>query len=68
MTELATGHADYSNAGRVGSSQFPHLGIYFLLVVPAIGGLLYGPLIDRFAKEARGHGVPEVMYAVSARG
>ena len=68
VTELATGHADYSNAGRVGSSQFPHLGIYFLLLVPAIGGLLYGPLIDRFAKEARGHGVPEVMYAVSARG
>jgi CIC family chloride channel protein len=68
VTELATGHADYSNAGRVGSSQFPHLGVYFLLLVPAIGGLLYGPLIDRFAKEARGHGVPEVMYAVSARG
>jgi len=68
VTELATGHADYSDAGRVDSSQFPHLGIYFLLLVPAIGGLLYGPLIDRFAKEARGHGVPEVMYAVSARG
>jgi CIC family chloride channel protein len=68
VTELATGHADYSDAGRVGSSQFPHLGMYFLLLVPAIGGLLYGPLIDRFAKEARGHGVPEVMYAVSARG
>jgi CIC family chloride channel protein len=68
VTELATGHADYSNAGRIGSSHFPHLGIYFLLLVPAIGGLLYGPLIDRFAKEARGHGVPEVMYAVSARG
>ncbi|HVB01114.1 MAG TPA: chloride channel protein [Acidimicrobiales bacterium] len=68
VTELATGRADYSNAGRVGSPQFPHLGVYFLLLVPAIGGLLYGPLIDRFAKEARGHGVPEVMYAVSARG
>ena len=68
VTELATGHADYSNVGRVASPQFPHLGVYFLLLVPAIGGLLYGPLIDRFAKEARGHGVPEVMYAVSARG
>jgi CIC family chloride channel protein len=68
VTELATGHSDFSDAGRVGSSQFPHLGIYFLLIVPAIGGLLYGPLIDRFAKEARGHGVPEVMYAVAARG
>jgi chloride channel protein, CIC family len=26
---------------------------------------LYGPLIYRFAREARGHGVPEVMIAVA---
>ena len=30
-----------------------------------VGGLLYGPLIYRYAREARGHGVPEVMIAVS---
>jgi CIC family chloride channel protein len=35
-----------------------------VLVVPVIGGLLYGPLVYRFAPEARGHGVPEVMLAV----
>ena len=29
-----------------------------------IGGLLYGPLVHAFAREARGHGVPEVMAAV----
>jgi CIC family chloride channel protein len=68
VTELATGRHDYSNAGRVGSPHFPGLGIYFVLLVPVIGGLLYGPLIDRFAKEARGHGVPEVMLAVAERG
>ncbi len=35
-----------------------------VLVVPVLGGLLYGPLVYRFAPEARGHGVPEVMLAV----
>ena len=33
-----------------------------------IGGLIYGPLVSRFAPEARGHGVPEVMYAVNQQG
>jgi CIC family chloride channel protein len=68
VTELATGRNDYSNAGHVGSPHLPGLGIYFVLLVPVIGGLAYGPLIDRFAKEARGHGVPEVMLAVAERG
>ena len=39
--------------------------MWFLLIIPAVGGLLYGPLIQRFAPEARGHGVPEVMLAVA---
>ncbi|MGH3598886.1 MAG: chloride channel protein, partial [Pseudonocardiaceae bacterium] len=68
VTELATGRADYSNAGHVPSPHFPHLGIYFVVAVPVLGGLVYGPLIDRFAKEARGHGVPEVMLAIAERG
>jgi chloride channel protein, CIC family len=38
------------------------------VVIPIIGGLLYGPLIYRFAGEARGHGVPEVMIAVAEAG
>ena len=37
-------------------------------MIPVLGGLLYGPLVDRFAKEARGHGVPEVMLAVAENG
>jgi CIC family chloride channel protein len=44
----------------------PWLGLGFLVLVPVAGGLLYGPLISRFAREARGHGVPEVMIAVTA--
>jgi CIC family chloride channel protein len=39
-----------------------------LVLLPAVGGLLAGPLIERFAKEAKGHGVPEVMTALSSRG
>jgi chloride channel protein, CIC family len=39
-----------------------------VLVIPVIGGLLYGPLVQRFAREARGHGVPEVMLAVAENG
>jgi CIC family chloride channel protein len=36
--------------------------------VPIVGGLVYGPLIQRYAREARGHGVPEVMLAVAENG
>ncbi len=39
-----------------------------LIAIPALGGLLVGPIIDRFAREAKGHGVPEVMAAVALRG
>ncbi len=68
VTEAATGRSDYSNAGHVGSPHFPGLGIYFVILVPVLGGLVYGPLIDRYAREARGHGVPEVMLAIAERG
>ncbi|MDJ0785524.1 MAG: chloride channel protein [Myxococcota bacterium] len=36
--------------------------------VPALGGLIVGPLVWFFAREAKGHGVPEVMEAVALRG
>ncbi len=39
-------------------------------VVPAlvIGALLVGPMVTRWAAEAKGHGVPEVIEAVAVRG
>ena len=52
----------------MGSAHLPWLGLGFFVVIPVIGGLLYGPLISRFAPEARGHGVPEVMIAVADNG
>jgi len=39
-----------------------------ILLIPAVGGAIFGPLIYRFAREAKGHGVPEVMEAVALRG
>jgi len=68
FTWLATGHDQFGQQGHVGSLHLPWLGIWFLLLIPVVGGLLYGPLIQRFAREARGHGVPEVMLAVSENG
>jgi chloride channel protein, CIC family len=68
FTWLATGHSQFGQAGYVGSSHLPWLGLGFFVIIPALGGLLYGPLIYRYAREARGHGVPEVMIAVADNG
>ena len=68
FTWLATGHREFGQQGHAPSLHLPGLGIWFLLIIPVIGGLFYGPLIQRFAKEARGHGVPEVMLAVAENG
>lgn len=40
---------------------------YTRILVPAVGGLIVGPLIYFFAREAKGHGVPEVMEAVALK-
>ena len=68
FTWVFTGHRTYGEFGHTASFHFPSLGIWFVLVVPVIAGLVYGPLIQRFAPEARGHGVPEVMLAVAENG
>ena len=48
---------------------FAHtLPFYFKIGLPALGGLLVGPIIYFGAQEAKGHGVPEVMEAVALRG
>jgi CIC family chloride channel protein len=68
FTWLATGHDEFGQQGYVGSAHLPWLGLGFFVVIPVIGGLIYGPLIYRYAREARGHGVPEVMIAVAENG
>ncbi len=68
FTWLATGHSQFGQQGYVGSSHLAFLGLGFFVVIPVIGGVIYGPLIYRYAREARGHGVPEVMIAVAENG
>ncbi|MBU2468764.1 MAG: chloride channel protein, partial [Proteobacteria bacterium] len=41
---------------------------WWLLLIPAAGGLVVGPMIYFLAREAKGHGVPEVMEAVTLHG
>ncbi len=56
----------------LGYTQIPPLlnrwGNAYIILIPAIGGLLVGCLVYFFAREAKGHGVPEVMEAVALRG
>ena len=51
-----------------GDKILPALGRIWFILIPTIGGLLVGPIIARFAVEAKGHGVPEVMQAIIQRG
>ena len=45
-----------------------HLPWYAKMIPPIIGGAIVGPLVYFFAREAKGHGVPEVMEAVALKG
>ncbi|GAW91814.1 chloride channel protein [Calderihabitans maritimus] len=51
-----------------GKNILAFLGKYYVVILPAIGGMIVGPLIYFFAREAKGHGVPEVMTAMAIRG
>ena len=59
--------------GVLGETQDPleaarQLAWYWRIAIPALGGLIVGPVIYYFAREAKGHGVPEVIAAVALRG
>ena len=67
-TWVSTGFDEYTT--HIGQSHgvwgwAPRL---FLLLSPAIAGFIYGPLIQRYAPSAKGHGIPEVMLAVRRKG
>ncbi|HEX3929400.1 MAG TPA: chloride channel protein [Nocardioides sp.] len=68
FTLVLSGHPDYAAVPGAAHPGLPGLGRWFLLGAPVVAGLAYGPLVHFFAREARGHGVPEVMYAVARRG
>jgi len=49
-------------------SALPQLGWGWLVAAPLIGALISGPIIAFFAREAKGHGVPEVMQSMALEG
>jgi len=51
-----------------GADLLAFMGSYYLILIPLVGGLIIGPLIHFFAREARGHGVPEVISAMVLHG
>ncbi len=59
VTDLALGPVAEMLAG-FGRAQ--------LVLLPALGGLMVGPIVHLFAREAKGHGVPEVMTALAVHG
>ena len=48
--------------------HFTAVPIWAKILIPAAGGLVIGPLVYLFAREAKGHGVPEVMESVARKG
>ncbi len=44
------------------------MGDKYVIVLPALGGLVVGSLIQWGAREAKGHGVPQVLEAVAVGG
>ena len=67
-TLAVTGFRDYAAHPGAANPHLAGLGPWFVVGAPVVTGLLYGPLVARFAPEARGHGVPEVMLAVARNG
>ena len=63
---LMSGTAD-PTAAPTEPHQFLGLGPLFVVAVPVLSGLLYGPVVQRIAPSARGHGIPEVMLALAKK-
>lgn len=51
-----------------GSIGLAALGKYYVILVPAIGGLIFAPVIYFLSREAKGEGPPEIMEAVAIKG
>lgn len=51
-------------AGEFSLEAVEGLPWYWVVLAPTVGGLIVGFVVWKFAPEAKGHGVPEVMEAV----
>ncbi len=61
-------HTIFFDYGTLVFTQITPYHKYLIPLIPMAGGLLVAPITYRLAREARGHGVPEVMLAVALRG
>jgi CIC family chloride channel protein len=59
-------YISYGSEGNL-MEQVQLIPWYARILIPAAGGLVVGPIVYLFAREAKGHGVPEVMEAVALR-
>ncbi len=60
--------ANWLAFGVIGSFLSAHIGTVGIVLQLALGGPIAAFVASRFAPEAKGHGVPEVMEAVAMRG
>ena len=67
FNELFFGLTDQILTRAVGGVFSTDFNFWFP-VIPMLGGLLVGPIVYKYASEAKGHGVPEVMNAVARLG
>ncbi len=58
----------FSGGRGIAPEEFAGLPWWWILLMPAVGGLCVGLLIWWLAPEVKGTGVPEVMEAVAVRG
>lgn len=66
MIKLA--HHLFFQTGEYSLEWIATLPWWYRLLLPALGGLLVGPIVHFIAGEVRGSGVPEVMESVAVRG
>ncbi|RMH70004.1 MAG: chloride channel protein, partial [Bacteroidetes bacterium] len=57
----------WDGEGGFSIARIQDLPWYHVMAVPTLAGLVVGLLVWAFAREAKGHGVPEVMEAVALR-
>jgi CIC family chloride channel protein len=62
LNEVFWGEGQYTIAYIYG------LPFWWKILAPVVGGLIVGIIVYHFAREAKGHGVPEVMEAVAVQG
>jgi len=65
---IRTGEELFWRSGEPSLEMLRALPAGWKVLAPAVGGLIVGLIIYFFAREAKGHGVPEVMEAVVLRG